>query len=138
MKFFTKERDWFTPYNKTTDLLVDLSFIVRDPLQALGEFLPNFMKFLLWSFPLAIALLALNTPILILLSLPIAVSLLTLNTQMMVAMALLSAPAIYYLGLSVYRAVDLVLSPIIDCLRILSNLGATLVGSGDMSMARSH
>ena len=123
MMFFDAKRAYFTPYHSPVDLLVDLACIITDPLQSLFHVVKNLSSFLLWSAPLAIGLLAFNTPLLALLALP----LLMINTPIIIALAVLTAPAIYYFSLTAYNLLDLILSPIIDALRVLTNVGATLI-----------
>lgn len=129
MMFFDEERAFFTPYNDFNDFLVDTSYVVTDPLNAVCRFVGHFSLFLFWSLPLTLGALSFNVPVLMLFSLPLALSLLPITTPMILALAvvaLVAAPAAYSLGLALYDVVDFILSPLVDVLRIATNVTATL------------
>lgn len=130
MMFLDSDRAFFTPYQAPEELMVDLAYIITDPCTSFYHLAINLCKFLLCSIPLTLGLLSFNLPFLVLLSLPLALSILTVTTPMLIALAavtVLAAPAAFSLGLVLYDVVDMVLSPIIDVLRIITNVGATLV-----------
>jgi hypothetical protein len=130
MMFFDEERAFCTPYTDFNEFLVDTSYVITDPFDAICRFVGHFSLFLFWSLPLTLGALSFNVPVLMLFSLPIALSFLSITTPMIIAMAvvaLLAAPAAYSLGLALYDAVDFFLSPLVDLLRITTNVTATLV-----------
>lgn len=129
MMFFDEERAFCTPYNDFNEFLVDTSYVITDPLNAVYNFVGHFSLFLFWSLPLTLGALSFNVPVLMLFSLPLALSLLPITTPMILALAvvaLVAAPAAYSLGLALYDVVDFFLSPLVDVLRIASNVTATL------------
>ena len=127
MMFFDDDRAFFTPYESPGDLVVDLSYIVTDPICSLINLSKNLANFLLWSLPLTIGLISFNLPLFLLLSFPIALNLLTLNVPILILMILFAAPAVYSLCLALYDVVDLILSPIVDVIRVITNLATTLI-----------
>ncbi len=130
MMFFDERRAFFTPYQSPDEFGTDLTYVITDPLTSLCHFAIHFSEFLLCSIPLTLGLMSFNIPLFVLLSLPIALSFLTFTAPMIIALVVLAvfaAPAVISLGLALYDVVDLILSPIVDVLRTITNLGATLV-----------
>ncbi len=129
MMFFDDNRAFFNAYASPDEFGTDLAYVITDPLTSLYHLTIHSIEFLLCSVPLTLGLMSFNIPFLALLSIPLALSFLTINTPMMIAfaaLALIAAPTIVTLGYVLYDVVDLVLSPMVDILRIMTNLGATL------------
>ena len=130
MMFFDDNRAFFTAYDSPEEFATDLSYVITDPMTSLYHLAIHFIEFLLCSIPLTLGLMSFNIPLIALMSIPLALSFLTFTTPMIItcmAVALIAAPTIVSFGLVLYDIIDLVLSPIVDVLRILTNLSATLV-----------
>ncbi|HBI21655.1 MAG TPA: hypothetical protein DDY37_03570 [Legionella sp.] len=129
MMFFDENRAFFTPYESPEEFGTDLVYVITDPLTSLCNFALHFSQFLLCSIPLTLGLMSFNIPLFVLLSLPLALSFLTFTAPLIIALvglAFVAAPAVISFSYALYDVVDLVLSPIVDILRIITNLGATL------------
>jgi len=120
-------RTFFTPYTETDQVLDDFAYFLTDPIDPVIRLVVHLRDCILWSVPFAIGILSLNLPLLILLAFPVATNLLALSIPIKIGLVLFAAPLIFAVCGTLLDVAELVLSPIINALRILTNVGATVV-----------